>query len=61
MYDSLHPDRSDLDAYLEMVEAFEARRAVDIGCGTGVFALRMADRDIAVVGVDPRHVLAAAG
>jgi 2-polyprenyl-3-methyl-5-hydroxy-6-metoxy-1,4-benzoquinol methylase len=53
IYDSLDPDRSDLDAYLEMVAAFEARRVLDIGCGTGVFALLLADRDIEVVGVDP--------
>jgi SAM-dependent methyltransferase len=53
IYDSLDPDRSDLDAYLEMVEAFEARRVLDIGCGTGVFALLLADREIEVVGVDP--------
>jgi hypothetical protein len=53
IYDSLDPDRSDLDAYLEMVDAFEARRVLDIGCGTGVFALLLADREIEVVGVDP--------
>jgi SAM-dependent methyltransferase len=53
IYDPLDPDRSDLDAYLEMAEEFEAQRVLDIGCGTGVFALLLADREIEVVGVDP--------
>ncbi len=53
IYDQLDPDRSDLDAYLRMTKEFKARRVLDIGCGTGVFALLMADRDIEVVGVDP--------
>jgi ribosomal protein L11 methylase PrmA len=39
IYDQLDPDRSDLDAYLRPAEEFEARRVLDIGCGTGVFAL----------------------
>ncbi|MBZ9642793.1 class I SAM-dependent methyltransferase [Streptomyces sp. PSKA30] len=53
IYDPLDPDRSDLDAYLRIAEEFEARRVLDIGCGTGVFALLLADREIEVVGVDP--------
>jgi SAM-dependent methyltransferase len=53
IYDPLDPDRSDLDAYLGMVDEFGARTVLDIGCGTGVFALLLADRGIEVVGIDP--------
>ncbi|GAB7184819.1 2-polyprenyl-3-methyl-5-hydroxy-6-metoxy-1,4-benzoquinol methylase [Kitasatospora sp. Ki12] len=53
IYDRLDPDRGDLVAYLRMAEEFTARRVLDIGCGTGVFALLLADRGIEVVGVDP--------
>jgi len=53
LYDPLDPDRGDLDAYVGMAEEFGARRVLDIGCGTGVFALLLADRGKEVVGVDP--------
>lgn len=53
LYDVLDTDRGDLVPYLRMAEGFGARRVLDIGCGTGVFALLLAGRGIGVVGVDP--------
>ncbi|MGW4544862.1 class I SAM-dependent methyltransferase [Streptomyces violaceorubidus] len=53
LYDVLDTDRGDLVPYLRMAEEFGARRVLDIGCGTGVFALLLAGRGIEVVGVDP--------
>ncbi|WKN12823.1 class I SAM-dependent methyltransferase [Streptomyces sp. JUS-F4] len=53
LYDALDPDRGDLDSYVRIAEEFGARRVLDIGCGTGVFALLLADRGFQVVGVDP--------
>jgi SAM-dependent methyltransferase len=53
IYDALDPHRSDLVAYLDMVEEFGARSVLDLGCGTGVFALMLAERGITVIGVDP--------
>ena len=35
-----------------MADEFEADRVLDIGGGTGVFALLLADRGVEVVGVD---------
>jgi ubiquinone/menaquinone biosynthesis C-methylase UbiE len=53
IYDSFGPDRSDLEAYESMVNEFDARSVLDIGCGTGTFACRLAAHGIEVIGLDP--------
>jgi ubiquinone/menaquinone biosynthesis C-methylase UbiE len=53
IYDALEPDREDLLAYVTMASEFHSHRVVDIGCGTGVLALLLAERGVAVTGVDP--------
>ncbi len=53
IYDPFDPDRSDLEAYESMVDEFGARSVLDIGCGTGTFACRLAAHGIEVIGLDP--------
>jgi SAM-dependent methyltransferase len=53
VYDPLDPDRSDLDAYVAMVEELGVESVLDVGCGTGTLACMLAGRGVSVVGVDP--------
>jgi SAM-dependent methyltransferase len=53
IYDALDADRSDLDVYAGIAEEIGARRVLDIGCGTGTFAVLLADRGFEVTGIDP--------
>ncbi len=53
IYDALDADRSDLGVYLGIAEELGARRVLDVGCGTGTFAILLADRGFEVTGVDP--------
>ncbi|MGI9646131.1 MAG: class I SAM-dependent DNA methyltransferase [Ilumatobacteraceae bacterium] len=52
-YDVAEGERDDLDAYEAIVDEFGARSVLDIGCGTGELACRLARRGIEVAGVDP--------
>ncbi len=55
IYDLLdsRPDRPDLAPYLAMADEFHAHAVIDLGCGTGTLACRLAARGVEVVGIDP--------
>ena len=53
IYDALEPNRPDLDAYAALLQTLQSRRVLDIGCGTGTFALLLASKGVEVTGVDP--------
>jgi SAM-dependent methyltransferase len=53
MYDVLDPDRGDLEVYAAIAAELGARSALDVGCGTGTFALMLAASGLDVTGVDP--------
>ncbi|QFG68065.1 class I SAM-dependent methyltransferase [Ornithinimicrobium pratense] len=53
VYDPLDPDRSDLDSYVDLVREFAATSVLDVGCGTGTLACRLAASGVDVLGFDP--------
>lgn len=52
-YDTFDGERDDLDHYEAILEELGARSVVDIGCGTGALAVRLAAAGFTVAGVDP--------
>lgn len=52
-YDVECAGRWDHNFYLALADELEAATVVDIGCGTGVFAVDLARRGIRTIGVDP--------
>ena len=55
VYDTFDGERDDLDHYEALVDEVGARSVLDVGCGTGTLACRLAGRGVAVVGLDPAH------
>ena len=53
IYDDIEGARRDLDQYEAIVAELDARSVVDVGCGTGVLACRLARRGLEVFGIDP--------
>lgn len=55
IYDLLdsRPDRPDLVPYLAIADEFGAHSVIDLGCGTGTLACRLAELGFEVVGIDP--------
>ncbi len=54
LYDLLDsPDRADLALYLAVADEFHAHSIIDLGCGTGNLACRLAALGKEVVGIDP--------
>lgn len=55
LYDWQHPWPDDYDFYLSLAESSD--RILDIGCGTGIFSLKLAEHGHEVVGVDPAKAM----
>ncbi len=54
IYDLLdRPDRPDLAPYLAIADEFHAHSIIDLGCGTGNLACRLAALGKEVIGIDP--------
>jgi SAM-dependent methyltransferase len=53
VYDAFEAERDDLAAYVAIADELAADRVIDVGCGTGCLAIRLAASGRTVVGVDP--------
>src|SRR5947199_686963 len=53
LYDVFDDDRSDLDVYAAIAQELGAHSVLDVGCGTGNFAVLLAGAGVDVIGVDP--------
>jgi SAM-dependent methyltransferase len=53
LYDRDNPDGPDRDFYRRLADDIDARRIVDLGCGTGLLTCSLATSGRTVIGIDP--------
>lgn len=59
LYDGDNPDGPDHDYYRSLADDLNARRVLDLGCGTGILTVTLTAGDRLVVGVDPSAAMLA--
>lgn len=56
-YDAANPDGPDHDFFRRLAQETGAERIVDLGCGTGLLTVTLAETGRAVVGIDPAEAM----